>query len=352
MERNMKLEEKLRRMIRQKGHAYNTEKAYLQKYNQFIQFTKVKYGEYRHPAELGKSDIQEFLTHLATDRNVASETQRGALSALKFLYDQVLDKDLGILDFAPADKPRKLPVVLTFNETSELLDQFSGITRIQSELMYGCGLRISDCLRLRVKDLDFNGNTIQVNDSKGEKNRLLMMPQSIKGALEERLKEVRYLFEQDRSKDIPGVWMPTALDEKAPSWGKQWGWFWVFPASKLAIDPRGGKVRRHHIGRDPYAKRMAAGKRKLAITKEVVPHTWRHTFATHMLLQGCDLRTLQRLLGHSSIKTTEIYLHVIEAMSGELVSPLDRLQQFADAETKRQIPPTHAKPNARLTRAG
>ncbi|MDG1874487.1 MAG: integron integrase [Mariniblastus sp.] len=332
----MKLEEQMRRMIRQKGHAYNTEKAYVQKYNQFIQFVKLKYGEYRHPADLGKSDIQDFLTHLATDRNVANETQRGALSALKFLYTQVLEKDLGLLDFAPADKPRKLPVVLTFNETSELLKQFSGTAQIQSELMYGCGLRISDCLRLRVKDLDFNGNTVQINDSKGSKNRLLMMPRSIKSALEERLKEVRYLYEQDRAKDVPGVWMPTALDEKAPSWGKQWGWFWVFPATKLSIDPRGGETRRHHIGRDPYAKRLSAARRRLMMAKEVVPHTWRHTFATHMLLQGCDLRTLQRLLGHSSIKTTEIYLHVIEAMSGDLVSPLDRLEHFAKTESKRE----------------
>jgi len=284
----MKLEEQMRRRIRQKGHSYNTEKAYIQKYNQFVQFAKIKYGKYRHPAELGKTDVQEFLTHLASDRNVANDTQRGALSALKFLYDQVLEKDLGYLDFAPADKPRKLPVVLTFNETLKLLDQFSGLTRIQSELMYGCGLRISDCLRLRVKDLDFNGGTVQINDSKGNKNRLLMMPDSVKVTLRERLKEVRHLYERDRAEGVPGVWMPTALDEKAPSWGKQWGWFWVFPSAKLSVDPRGSEVRRHHLGRGPYAKRLASAKRTLKMTKEVVPHTWRHTFATHMLLQGCD----------------------------------------------------------------
>jgi len=334
----MKLEEQLRRTIRQKGHAYNTEKAYVQKYNQFVQFAKSKYGEYRHPAKLSKSDIQDFLTHLAADRNVAVETQRQALSGLKFLYEHVLKIDFGILDFAPAEKPRKLPVVMTFRETSDVLGEFTGQELQQSELMYGCGLRISDCLRLRVKDLDFSANTVQVNNAKGEKDRLLMMPRQLKKSLQERLQQIRVYYDRDRANDVPGVWMPTALDKKAPAWGKDWGWFWVFPSDKLSIDPRSGVLRRHHLGRDSYAKRLAEVKNRLGFAKAIVPHTWRHSFATHMLLQGCDLRTLQRLMGHASIKTTEIYLHVIEAMSSKLVSPLDRLTHFVDAERVENTP--------------
>ena len=164
------------------------------------------------------------------------------------------------------------------------------------------------------------------------------MPRQMKKSLQERLQEIRVFYERDRANDVPGVWMPTALDRKAPAWGKEWGWFWVFPSDKLSADPRAGVLRRHHLGRDSYAKRLAEVKQRLGIAKAIVPHTWRHSFATHMLLQGCDLRTLQRLMGHASIKTTEIYLHVIEAMSSKLVSPLDRLQHFVDAEGNDSAP--------------
>ena len=330
----MKLEEQLIRRIRQIGHSYNTETSYVREYNKFIQFAKTKYGEYRHPEQLTQQDVQNFLTHLAVERNVAPDTQRVALSAIKFLYREVLNIDLGQLTFAPATGERKLPVVMTFGETSALLNKFSGLTRLQSELMYGCGLRISDCLRLRVKDLDFSNKTVQVNDSKGGKNRVLMMPRTVIDRLQEQLSSCRCLFDQDREQGVEGVWMPHALEKKAPAWGTDWRWFWLFPSSKLANDPRANVLRRHHLGRDPYAKQMAIHKRHLNFTKEVVPHTWRHSFATHMLLQGCDVRTLQRLMGHASIKTTEIYLHVIEAMSKRLVSPLDRLAEFSEQEAE------------------
>ena len=329
----MKLEQQLRERIRQKGHAYNTEKAYVLKYHQFLQYVRSKYGQYRHPAQLGKDEIQGFLSYLANERNVANDTQRVAASALKFLYESVLNIELGILEFSPATKPRKLPVVLTFSEASALLREFSGVAKLQSELMYGCGLRISDCLRLRVKDIDFKGNAIQIHGSKGSKNRILPMPKRAKAGLEGQLEEARHLFDHDRSMNVPGVWLPTALGRKAPSWGTQWGWFWLFPARKLSVDPRTSETRRHHAGRERYAKRLAKIKERLGLTKEVVPHTWRHSFATHMLLQGCDLRTLQRLMGHSSLRTTEIYLHVVEAMSNRLTSPLDRLAEFAEHES-------------------
>lgn len=228
---------------------------------------------------------------------------------------------------------------MTFHETASVLGEFTDLARLQSDLMYGCGLRISGCMRLRVKDLDFSANTIQINNSKGEKNRLLMMPQRIKESLRTRLERIRVHYDRDRADDVAGVWMPSALDRKAPAWGKEWGWFWLFPSDKLSIDPRTSVLRRHHLGREPYAKRLGEVKRQLGMVKPIVPHTWRHSFATHMLLQGCDLRTLQRLMGHASIKTTEIYLHVIEAMSRNLVSPLDRLNQFVNEENRAKSTP-------------
>ena len=229
---------------------------------------------------------------------------------------------------------RKLPVVMTFKETARLLAEFSGVAKLQSELMYGCGLRISDCLRLRVKDLDFGNNTIQINNSKGEKNRILMMPRRIKQNLKDHLGQIQSLFDLDRQRKTPGVRMPYALDKKAPRWSRTWAWYWLFPAARLSVDPRGNIVRRHHVTRNSYAQRLLKAKNDLGFTKEIVPHTWRHSFATHMLLQGCDLRTLQRLLGHASIKTTEIYLHVIESMSEKLVSPLDRLDTFSQEDRR------------------
>ena len=342
----MKVEEQLRRSIRGVGHSYNTEKAYVQNYHKFLRFIKNQCGEYRHPKELSKHDVANFLTHLAADKNLAPDSQRVAMAALKFLYNEVLEIDIGVIEFKLSTKARKLPVVMTFDETEAMLKQFHGVRLLQSKIMYGCGLRISDCLRLRVKDLDFAANTIQVNDSKGDKNRLLMMPRSIKKKLQDRLEEVRPLYNADRMADMPGVWVPTAIDEKAPAWGKSWGWYWLFPAAKLSMDPRAPAVRRHHLKRDFYAPEMKAAKKRLGLAKEVVPHTWRHSFATHMLLQGCDLRTLQRLLGHASLQTTEIYLHVIEAMSNNLVSPLDRLNDFADSERQRadaDEPPTNRR---------
>jgi len=237
---------------------------------------------------------------------------------------------MGQLDFTLATGERKLPVVMTFKETAKVLSQFSGVYKLQSELMYGCGLRISDCLRLRIKDLDFGNNTIQINDSKGEKNRILMMPRRVKQELQNHLVRTRQQFDLDRKNNAPGVWMPYALEKKAPKWGLDWGWYWLFPADKLSVDPRANVARRHHATRNPYSERLTKIKQNLGFAKAIVPHTWRHSFATHMLLQGCDLRTLQRLLGHSSIKTTEIYLHVIESMSEKLVSPLDRLNSFCE----------------------
>ena len=330
----MKLEDRLRRKLRQVGHAYNTERSYVGWYRDFIEFCRDDERNYVHPEKVDKQGIEAFLSYLANERTVAVDTQRAALSAIKFLYLQVLGKELGRLDFCPATKDRKLPVVMSFQETSTLMDLHSGPARLQAELMYGCGLRISDCLRLRIKDLDFSNSTVQINNSKGEKNRILMMPQTVKSSLREHINGVRERYALDRSDDLPGVYLPNAIERKAPAWATSWEWYWLFPASKISKDPRAPVLRRHRQKRHVYAKPFEKALKRSKIEKAIVPHTWRHSFATHMLLQGCDLRTLQCLMGHASIKTTEIYLHVIETMSNRLVSPLDRLQQFIEDERR------------------
>ena len=328
----MKLEDQLKHQLRRLDYANNTEVTYVKHYNQFIQYLRVKNGQYVHPAAVGKLEVEAFITDLAVQRHHSPETQRVAVSALKFLYEQVLDVKLGDVVFVRSKKAPKLPVVMSFQETSEMLDQFFGLQRLQSELMYGCGLRISDCLRLRVKDLDFSNRSIQINNSKGNKNRLLTMPCSVTQTLTDWLHQIRVVYDSDRGNDISGVWMPHALEKKAPAWGKSWDWFWVFPTKKISMDQRAGVLRRHHLTREAYAPYFSAAKKRLKITKAIVPHTWRHSFATHLLFQGCDLRTLQRLMGHASIKTTELYLHVVEAMSRKIVSPLDRLEHFTAHE--------------------
>ena len=328
----MNLEDQVRHQLRKVGHANNTEVSYIKHYRQYIQFLRKENGDYVHPANVGKKEVESFLTHLTVVRNNGPDSQRVAGSALKFLYEKVLGIELGCLGFQVSKKSPKLPVVMSFRETSAMLNEFYGVRKLQSEIMYGCGLRISDCLRLRVKDLDFENQTIQINDSKGNKNRLLMMPSSIQDVLNDHLDQVRHVYNDDRANDLNGVWMPNAMERKAPNWGKLWDWFWIFPAKRISMDKRAGIMRRHHATREIYAPYFSSAKARLQINKAIVPHSWRHSFATHMLLQGCDLRTLQRLMGHASIKTTEIYLHVIDAMSNRLASPLDRLDQFVQRE--------------------
>lgn len=259
----MKLEEKLRRKLREVGHAYNTETSYVKYYDQFVEFLKSKRGEYVHPMGAGKPELSEFLTYLAVDRNNAPDTQRVAGSALKFLYEQVLEIEIGFIEYKVSKNAPKLPVVMSFQETAAMLKEMRGLQRWQSDIMYGCGLRISDCLRLRVKDFDFANGTVQINDSKGKKNRLLMMPRTIKSALQDRLDRIRIVCDQDREHNVSGVWMPGALEQKTPAWGTSWDWFWMFPASNLSTDPRSGVWRRHHQSREAYAPYMKEAKHRL-----------------------------------------------------------------------------------------
>ena len=333
----VKLHEKMAQLIRAKGYALNTERAYLMRYHQFVNFIKDRNGRYIHPKDLSAKDVEAFLSWLSNEKQVAPATQRGALSAIRFLYEEVMKLELGELNFAAARKRKKLPVVLTFQETQRLLNCFHGIGRLQSELMYGCGLRISDCLKLRVKDFDLNSKTLTINNSKGGKNRMLMLPESLLKSLRAHFESLRSLHERDQFSGNVRVSMPNALSAKAPAWASTWEWFWLFPASGLSRDPRSGQLLRHHEGRNVYARKFKLNKVRSGIEKALVPHSWRHSFATHMLLQGCDLRTLQRLMGHGSLQTTEIYLHVVETMSNRLKSPLDRLGDYVLQEREQNM---------------
>ena len=330
----MKLEQQLRELIRAKGYAPNTEKSYVMRYRQFVEFARGRHGKYTHPRELSRTDVEAYLSFLSNENDVSAATQRSACSAIKFLYEELLKIELSQLTYAVARNRQKLPVVLSFLETQRLLDCFSGVARLQSELMYGCGLRISDCLNLRIKDFDLQMKTLTVRHSKGGKQRVLMLPSFVKENVARQIEFARRVHQRDHETRGIRVSMPYALDRKAPAWASSWEWFWLFPASSLSKDPRSGRVLRHHQGRDVYRRKFKSAKEISGIEKHAVPHTWRHSFATHMLLQGCDLRTLQRLMGHASLKTTEIYLHVVEAMSNRLASPLDRLSEFAEREAK------------------
>lgn len=330
----MRLEMQLVQLVRTKGYAINTEKAYVMRYRQFVHFIKDKHGMFIHPKELTARDVEAYLSYLSNQKDVSPATQRSALSAIRFLYDEVLGQKLGDLNFAAARDRKKIPVVLSFRETRHLLDCFSGVARLQSELMYGCGLRISDCLRLRIKDFDLKSKTLTVSQSKGGKSRILMLPGSLMADLERQMSHVKKLHLRDREGGGVRVSMPHVLDKKAPAWAASWEWFWLFPAAEVSRDPRSGKFLRHHEGPGVYRRKFQLAKSRSGIEKAIVPHSWRHSFATHMLLQGCDLRTLQRLMGHGSLQTTEIYLHVVDAMSKSLSSPLDRLEDFAELESQ------------------
>ena len=302
------------------------------RYRQYVEFARQKYGRYTHPRDLSDSDVEAYLSFLSNQKDVSPSTQRSAYSALEFLYEELLKVELGELTYATARNQQKLPLVLSYGETERLLACFSDVSRMQSELMYGCGLRISECLSLRIKDFDLQMQTLTVSQSKGGKSRVLMLPASVKERVAKQMDSARRIYEQDQEAGNVGVSLPYALNRKAPAWGQSWDWFWLFPASDLSKDPRTGMILRHHQSRGIYNRKLKAARSSARIEKRVVPHIWRHSFATHMLLQGCDLRTLQRLMGHSYLKTTEIYLHVIDTMSQSLVSPLDRLGEFAQRE--------------------
>lgn len=311
--------EEVRIAIRLRHYSLRTEETYLLRIRQFIQF----HGK-RHPARLGAAEVRSYLTHLAIEGQVAASTQNVARSALVFLYRDVLNAPLPPLDgIAPAKRPERLPVVFTRTEVKAILEQMEGTPHLMASLLYGSGLRLMECLRLRVKDIDLEMHQITVRDGKGQKDRQTMLPRRLEPALIEHLAQVSVLFMQDLAAKQANVFLPDALPRKYPNAPREWVWQWVFPAKSLSADPRSGLVRRHHLGEETLQRAVKAAITKAAIAKHGSCHTLRHSFATHLIEDGYDIRTVQELLGHSDVRTTMIYTHVLNRGGRGVASPLD-----------------------------
>jgi integron integrase len=273
---------------------------------------------------MGENEISAFLTHLAVDKNVAASTQNQALNAIIFLYKEIIKKELGeINNIVWAKRTRKLPVVFSKEEAQKVLNNLNGTFKLISSIMYGSGLRLLECLRLRVKDIDFDQNQIIVRNGKGEKDRVTMLPESIKERLKLHLKRVNALHDEDLHDGFGEVYLPYALSVKYPNAAKDWIWQYVFPSSKHSIDPRSGKERRHHASEAGVQKAVQSAVKKAKIHKTGNCHSLRHSFATHLLEDGYDIRTVQELLGHKSVETTMIYTHVLNSGIKGVRSPLD-----------------------------
>ncbi len=276
---------------------------------------------------MGAAEVSEFLTHLAVAGQVAASTQNQAKSALLFLYREVLDVELPWLDDVESAKaPRRLPVVLSRAEVAALLTRLDGTNALVCRMLYGTGLRIMECLRLRVKDVDFERGEILVRDGKGFKDRVTMLPSSIAPALREQLARVAELHRQDLAAGHGAVWLPYALERKYPNAAREWAWQYAFPSANLSVDPRSAVVRRHHVSDQAVQRALKLAVRAAGIVKPATPHTLRHSFATHLLEGGYDIRTVQELLGHSDVSTTMIYTHVLNKGGRGVVSPIDRME--------------------------
>jgi integron integrase len=310
----------VRDRIRYRHYSLRTEDTYVHWIRRYILF----HGR-RHPRDLGAEHVTAFLSSLANDRHVAAATQNQALAALLFLYREVLRVEMPWLDgIARAKRPRRLPVVLTQDEARALLGGLSGEHALMARLLYGTGLRLTECLELRVKDVDLVRHQVVVRQGKGGKDRMTMFPRSLVDAMRHHLAGVRMLFEADRKAELAGVELPHALEVKKPDEGKTWAWHWVFPQARLSTDPRTGIVRRHHLYDQTFSRALARAARKAGIEKPVSAHTLRHSFATHLMEAGYDIRTVQELLGHKDVSTTMIYTHVLNRGGRGVVSPLDR----------------------------
>ena len=314
-----RLIERFRAAIRARHYSQRTEKSYWFWIRYFI-----FHNNKRHPAEMGAPEVTAFLSWLATNRNVAAATQNQALAALLFLYKAVLERDLPWFDnLVRAKRPVRLPVVLSEAEVRKLLEQLDGVTWMMASLIYGAGLRLQECLMLRVKDVDFAYRQILVRDGKGAKDRVTMLPEGAVQPLQAHLGKVRTLHRRDRAEGYGEVWLPHALSRKYPRAGYEWGWQFLFPSKNRSADPESGVIRRHHLYPDTMSRAVKRATRAAGIVKPVSCHTLRHSFATHLLQSGYDIRTVQELLGHSDVSTTMIYTHVLNKGGRGVKSPLD-----------------------------
>ncbi len=315
-----KLLDQVRGKIRLKHYSIRTEQAYVDWIKRFIlHFDK------RHPRELGAAEVEAFLTHLAVAGNVAAATQNQAKSALLFLYREVLETELPWLDNVErARTPKRLPVVLTREEVQGVLGRLTGTHWLIASLLYGAGLRIMEGLRLRVKDVEFSRREILVRDGKGFKDRVTMLPAALAAPLAEHLERVKALHGRDLAAGRGAVYLPYALERKYPGAARDWAWQYVFPSANLSADPRTGIERRHHLQDQAVQRAMRQAVRDAGVNKPATPHTLRHSFATHLLEGGYDIRTVQELLGHADVSTTMIYTHVLNKGGRGVTSPLDR----------------------------
>jgi len=313
------------------GHySRRTEEAYLHWIRRFIKF---HHG--RHPALMGADEVTAFLSHLAVEGRVSASTQNQALSALLFLYQQVLEVKLPWLDeVVRAKRPKRLPVVLSRDEVRDVLRELQGTYRLIGLLLYGSGLRLLECLRLRVKDVDFALSQIVVREGKGDKDRRTMLPSAVVSDLQAHLSRVRQLYKQDLSRRLGAVLLPNRLERKLPSASKDWCWQYVFPSARISRDKRTGHRGRHHAHEGSVSRAITAAVRKSGIAKRATSHTFRHSFATHLLEDGYDIRTVQELLGHKSVETTMIYTHVLNKGGRCVISPLDSAQFDSGATLK------------------
>jgi len=336
-----KLLDQARDRLRAMHYSYRTEETYIEWIRRFILF-----HHKRHPNDMDAVEIQSFITHLASERIVAASTQNQALSAVLFLYREVLHKEIESVLLSTAKRPDRLPTVLTREETLSVISHLVGIHKLMAQLLYGSGLRLMECIRLRLKDIDFNYKTVTVRDGKGEKDRITPLPDLLIPHLQRQIERVRLIHEEDLAAGFGEVYLPHALGMKYVNAGREIGWQYLFPAPKRAIDPRtlptnsplpegeglgvrvgGGKERRHHIDPSGLQRAVKEAARQASIQKRVTCHTFRHSFATHLLQNGYDIRTVQELLGHKDVRTTMIYTHVLQRGGLAVKSPLDEIKE-------------------------
>jgi integron integrase len=324
--RSARLLDQVRERVRYLHYSLQTEKAYVYWAKSFVMWSARSKGEFRHPRLMGQADVEGFLTMLATEKKVAPATHRQALNALLFLYRQVLGMELPWMQHIGRPPERKrIPVVLTVPEVQTLLGHMAGTEALLAALLYGSGLRLREALGLRVKDVDFDRHAIIVRSGKGDKDRVVMLPRALVPRLQAQLVQVRTVWAQDRATGRGGVFLPHALERKYPRAGESWAWFWVFPSPRLSVDPQTGVERRHHLFEERLNRQLKKALVQAGIAKQISVHTLRHSFATHLLQAGTDIRTVQELLGHSDVSTTMIYTHVLKVAAGGTASPLDAL---------------------------
>jgi integron integrase len=318
-----KLQEQFHEVARFKHLSLRTEQAYWEWVVRYLKFHRKANGDWQHPRDLGSRAVTPFLTWLATERNVSISTQNQALNALLFLYREVLALPMQAGDFVRVSRPAGLPTVLTREEVYELLGALSGTYQLMAKMLYGTGMRLMEMLRLRVKDIDFGRGQIMIRAGKGGKDRVTMLPQSLREPLREHLAKVQARHKRDLTESFGQVPLPSGLDRKYPNAGKEWAWQWVFPSASRSSDPQTGLVSRHHTAETGLQRYLKDALGRTTIAKSASCHTLRHSFATHLLESGADIRTVQDLLGHKNVITTQIYTHVMQKPGLGIKSPLD-----------------------------